>query len=274
MTFQRARSPEQRAERRRSILDTASVMLAEMPVADVTLNELARRVGLAKSNVLRYFDSREAVLLELLHAALQEWLDALRSDLPAAVDSTGPAERAEDEFGHAHVGDLDVGEGAPDGHWLLLELVFPAVLPRVSTVRPAERASALEGRQQRRHDPRPGRPLAVLGEQPDQRPAPDRAVLHRVPDQDQLQIELLGQPEQPVGVLVSEQADLVDDDPAAACALLHLLIEQEAGGEDVFVHHSAILADGYRTLKEGQAVDFEISKEAKGLRAANVRVSD
>lgn len=95
MTFQRARSPEQRAERRRSILDTASVMLAEMPVADVTLNELARRVGLAKSNVLRYFDSREAVLLELLHAALQEWLDALRSDLPAAVDATGPAERAE-----------------------------------------------------------------------------------------------------------------------------------------------------------------------------------
>ena len=48
-------------------------------------------------------------------------------------------------------------------------------------------------------------------------------------------------------------------------------IEQESGGEDVFVHHSAILADGYRTLKEGQAVDFEISQENKGLRAANVR---
>jgi cold shock protein len=50
-------------------------------------------------------------------------------------------------------------------------------------------------------------------------------------------------------------------------------IEQEGGGEDVFVHHSAIMADGYRTLKEGQQVDFEISTEAKGLRAANVRVS-
>jgi len=50
-------------------------------------------------------------------------------------------------------------------------------------------------------------------------------------------------------------------------------IEQEGGGEDVFVHHSAIQADGYRTLKEGQRVDFEISQEAKGLRAANVKVA-
>jgi CspA family cold shock protein len=51
-------------------------------------------------------------------------------------------------------------------------------------------------------------------------------------------------------------------------------IAQEAGGEDVFVHHTAIQADGYRTLKEGQLVDYEVSKENKGLRAANVRVSN
>ncbi len=50
-------------------------------------------------------------------------------------------------------------------------------------------------------------------------------------------------------------------------------IEQEGGGEDVFVHHSAIQADGYRTLKEGQSVEFEISRENKGLRAANVKPS-
>lgn len=86
MTFQRARSAEQREERRRAILDAASAMLTEMPVSAVTLNELARRVGLAKSNVLRYFDSREAVLLELLHAAFTEWLDALRAHTPSAED--------------------------------------------------------------------------------------------------------------------------------------------------------------------------------------------
>ena len=48
-------------------------------------------------------------------------------------------------------------------------------------------------------------------------------------------------------------------------------IEQEGGGEDVFVHFSAITADGYKSLKEGQAVDFEITNENKGLRAANVK---
>ena len=50
-------------------------------------------------------------------------------------------------------------------------------------------------------------------------------------------------------------------------------IEQEGGGEDVFVHHSAIEAEGYRSLKEGQMVEFEITKEQKGLRAANVRIA-
>src|SRR5580704_13371703 len=84
-TFQRARSEEQREARRRAILDTAAAMLAEMPVAQVTLNELSRRVGLAKSNVLRYFESREAVLLELLDSAWQEWLTQLAQDLDAAV---------------------------------------------------------------------------------------------------------------------------------------------------------------------------------------------
>ncbi len=87
MSFQRARSEEQRAERRRVILDTAAAMLAEMPVEQVSLNELSRRVGLAKSNVLRYFESREAVLLELLDAASREWLEQLDGALTAAVDA-------------------------------------------------------------------------------------------------------------------------------------------------------------------------------------------
>jgi CspA family cold shock protein len=49
-------------------------------------------------------------------------------------------------------------------------------------------------------------------------------------------------------------------------------IEQEGGGEDVFVHHSAIVADGYRSLKEGQQVQFDLNRESKGLRAVNVKV--
>jgi cold shock protein len=47
-------------------------------------------------------------------------------------------------------------------------------------------------------------------------------------------------------------------------------ISQE-GGEDVFVHHTAIQMDGFRTLKEGDRVEFEVTKGPKGLQAANVR---
>lgn len=89
-TFQRARSEEQRAQRRQAILDTTAAMLTEMPVAQVSLNELSRRVGLAKSNVLRYFESREAVLLELLDVASREWLEHLEGALPAGVDADAP----------------------------------------------------------------------------------------------------------------------------------------------------------------------------------------
>jgi AcrR family transcriptional regulator len=86
VTFQRARNDEQREIRRRAILDTTEAMLDEMPVADVTLNELSRRVGLAKSNVLRYFESREAVLLELLDDFMGRWLDDLADELSAGIE--------------------------------------------------------------------------------------------------------------------------------------------------------------------------------------------
>ncbi|MEU1366964.1 TetR family transcriptional regulator [Streptomyces sp. NPDC005803] len=87
MTFQRARSEEQREIRRRTILDTAAAMLDEMPVAEVSLNELSRRVGLAKSNVLRYFESREAVLLELLDVFLESWLAELADELAEGIEA-------------------------------------------------------------------------------------------------------------------------------------------------------------------------------------------
>ncbi|MGI5196399.1 TetR family transcriptional regulator [Streptomyces sp. CA-288835] len=86
MTFQRARSKEQREIRRQTILDTAAAMLDEMPVADLSLNELSRRVGLAKSNVLRYFESREAVLFELLERAMARCLAELPDELAKGVD--------------------------------------------------------------------------------------------------------------------------------------------------------------------------------------------
>ena len=43
------------------------------------------------------------------------------------------------------------------------------------------------------------------------------------------------------------------------------------GGEDVFVHHTAIESDGFRTLEEGDKVDFEIVQGDKGNKAENVK---
>ncbi len=45
---------------------------------------------------------------------------------------------------------------------------------------------------------------------------------------------------------------------------------QQEDGTDIFVHFSAIQGDGYKTLEEGQTVEFEITQGPKGLQAANV----
>ena len=50
-------------------------------------------------------------------------------------------------------------------------------------------------------------------------------------------------------------------------------IEQE-DGRDVFVHYSAIMDEGFKTLREGDAVEFELDEDLKGPRAKNVRRID
>ena len=48
----------------------------------------------------------------------------------------------------------------------------------------------------------------------------------------------------------------------------------DEGGEDLFVHYTSILMDGYKTLKAGQVVSFDIVKGGKGLHATNIKAPE
>ncbi|MEV4604368.1 TetR family transcriptional regulator [Amycolatopsis sp. NPDC049253] len=81
--FQRARRPEQRELRRQEILDAAEVLLADLPAEEISLRELGRQLNVSKTHVVRYFETREGVFLELLNRQRLAWLDALSEELPA-----------------------------------------------------------------------------------------------------------------------------------------------------------------------------------------------
>lgn len=80
-TFRRARQPEQKEQRRAAILDAAVAMLDEQGFDGVSLNAIARRVGLAKSNVYRYFGSREEIFVELLIEDATAWTKEVEREL-------------------------------------------------------------------------------------------------------------------------------------------------------------------------------------------------
>ena len=83
--FQRARRPEHKDERREAILAAARELAGERPVRAGSLRDIARRVGLSKSNLLRYFESREDLFLRLLLREWESWRAALTERLRPGV---------------------------------------------------------------------------------------------------------------------------------------------------------------------------------------------
>ncbi|MFC9789567.1 TetR/AcrR family transcriptional regulator [Rhodococcus sp. NPDC127528] len=76
-TFQRARTPAQRAQRVGAVLAATRRLLVDADVTTLSLGAISREAGLASSNVLRYFGSREGLLLDLMDAEYARWLPDL-----------------------------------------------------------------------------------------------------------------------------------------------------------------------------------------------------
>ena len=88
-TYQRARRPEQKLERRDAILGAARELAQRDGVRAVSLADIAARVGIHKSALLRYFETREQIFLELTAEAWRDWTAALHAGLDAVEPDTG-----------------------------------------------------------------------------------------------------------------------------------------------------------------------------------------
>ncbi len=89
--FQRARSTEAKHLREAAILDAARRLGAKRGIRQVTLTEIAEEVGMHKSALLRYFETREEIFLRLTGEAWQEWSGALRAELGLLISPTPAA---------------------------------------------------------------------------------------------------------------------------------------------------------------------------------------
>jgi AcrR family transcriptional regulator len=89
-SFQRARRPEQKMRRQAAILSAARELALRDGVRKVSLADIAARVGVHKSALLRYFETREQIFLELTAEAWRDWAGAIHAGLDtAAVGSAG-----------------------------------------------------------------------------------------------------------------------------------------------------------------------------------------
>ncbi|MCG8668430.1 MAG: TetR/AcrR family transcriptional regulator [Pseudomonadales bacterium] len=79
--FQRARQPEQKEQRKAEILAAAALLLERDGFDKVSLNGIAREAGVAKSNIYRYYESREDIFLQLLQEDWKAWLDNIEQAL-------------------------------------------------------------------------------------------------------------------------------------------------------------------------------------------------
>src|SRR4051812_48498747 len=88
---QRARSAAAKQQRERAILDAARSLGAERSVREVTLTDIAAAVGMHKSAMLRYFETREQIFLALTAEGWEDWSAELRVRLSEIADEDSDA---------------------------------------------------------------------------------------------------------------------------------------------------------------------------------------
>ena len=95
VSFQRARSPEHKAQRREAILAAAAQLATRDGVRAISLGDIASDVGIHKSALLRYFETREQIFLELTGRAWGDWAEQVCSEVagvaPGDADATAAA---------------------------------------------------------------------------------------------------------------------------------------------------------------------------------------
>jgi AcrR family transcriptional regulator len=89
--FQRARSAAAKQQREAAILAAARVLGAERGIREITLTDIGEAVGMHKSALLRYFETREEIFLRLTADGWREWSAALRAGLEELAAPTPPA---------------------------------------------------------------------------------------------------------------------------------------------------------------------------------------
>ncbi|MER5560028.1 TetR family transcriptional regulator [Streptomyces sp. CB01201] len=94
--FRRARSPQAKQQREAAILEAARALGAERGIRQITLTDIAAAVGMHKSALLRYFETREEIFLRLTAADWQEWQPVLCAELGRLAD--GDAAGVADAF--------------------------------------------------------------------------------------------------------------------------------------------------------------------------------
>jgi AcrR family transcriptional regulator len=90
--YERARSADAKREREVAILDSATKLATEHGVRDVTLTDIAAGVGMHKSTMLRYFETREDIFLHLSSAGWAEWSEAVRGRIVELGPPPGAAQ--------------------------------------------------------------------------------------------------------------------------------------------------------------------------------------